>query len=229
MDLATSMGIAGVSAVAAALTFVAVDGPVSRPRLERFADRHGLTVTAGNGGQIIAYLAITRRWRAAGLTAGATAYTLIGLTEQRLGLSVLHMLAGWFVGALIAEVRVAAIKADKPKARLVRRTADRYLPTSPLWRLGTLAVWPVVVWVLRRPQPAAEPDVLAADDAIRSRSLHVLVASAVTLLLYLALAAVPPVLALIFAVLVPLNGWRMATARWIVPQPEPVSAATQSR
>ena len=235
MDLVTSIGIAGASAIAAALVFLAVDGPVDRTRVQRFADRQGLTVTAGNGDRIIAYLAVTRRWRAAGLTAGLTAYTLVGLTEHRIGLSILHMLVGWFVGAVIAEFRVKAQGATG-----VRRTPDRYVPTSPLWTVGTVAAWPVVAWVLRRPQPAGGPDVVAADDAIRSRSLHVLAASAVTLLLYLAagwlatwVSGESPELALLITlssmVLVPINGWRMATASWTVPQPAPVSVATQSR
>jgi hypothetical protein len=38
--------------------------------------------------------------------------------------------------------------------------------------------------VLRRSQPYAEPDRLAADDAIRSRSLHVLAGAGMTLVLY---------------------------------------------
>jgi hypothetical protein len=36
-------------------------------------------------------------------------------------------------------------------------------------------------YVLRRPQPLAEPDRMAADDAIRSRSLHVLAAAGMVL------------------------------------------------
>jgi hypothetical protein len=257
MDLAISTGIAGVSAIVAALVFLAVDGPVDRTRVQRFADRQGLTVTADNGGQIIAYLAITRRWRAAGLAAGFTAYTLVGLTEHRIGLSIWHMLVGWFVGALIAELRVPAIRAEDPEALLVRRTPGRYLPKSSLWALTASTVVCLVVapvpavviatvvcaaswWVLRRPQPVAESDAVSADDAIRSRSLHVLVASGVTLLLYAALdgfaawmastsTELSLMIALVGVVAVPLLGWRIATAQWTVPQPAPVSASIQAR
>ena len=52
--------------------------------------------------------------------------------------------------------------------------------------------------VLHRPQPLAPPDQLAADDAIRSRSLHVLAAAGTTLVLYCVLgqlAALRPALA----------------------------------
>jgi hypothetical protein len=62
--------------------------------------------------------------------------------------------------------------------------------------VGALALWTVLGvtvgmltlasqrYVLRRPQPHAEPDRLAADDAIRSRSMHVLAGAGMTLVLY---------------------------------------------
>ena len=65
------MGILGLAAVAPALlTARAVDGVVSRRRVERFARLHSLPVTAANGNQIILYRATTRRWRALGLATG---------------------------------------------------------------------------------------------------------------------------------------------------------------
>jgi hypothetical protein len=42
-------------------------------------------------------------------------------------------LAGWFVGALIAELRVARLTSRRSAAVLVPRTADRYLPPVALW------------------------------------------------------------------------------------------------
>ena len=87
--------------------------------------------------------------------------------------------------------------------------------------------------VLRRPQPVDAPDVIAANDAIRSRSLHVLTGGGATLVLYCLLgqlwlvadlmsaddaARIHGVAALGFFV-VPLLGWSMATATWRVVRP----------
>ena len=236
---------------------------VSRERLERFARRHGLEVTTTNGEQVIRYLATTRRWRSAGLAASLVLAVAYGLLYHVLRLDFLTFFAGWFVGALIAEVRVAHL-AHGPRraASLVPRTGTAYLPEG-YWRLvprcGVLSVaatlvcvavavrgrpipfWPTVAWavagvvitvtvrliqrrVLRRPQPVAPPEVLAADDAIRSRSLHVLSAGGATLVLYCVLGqitvlvtalgesgATPIALGYFIA---PLYGWYVATRPW---------------
>lgn len=263
---------AGLCLVTSLAAFLLADAPVSRRRVEKFANRHQVPVTADNGSQIISYLARTRRWRIAGLVCGATAYTLLSLEQNRVGISISYLLAGWFAGALIAEVRVVSLATRRRAASLVRRTAGRYLPRIGVWALpssvlvsllltltiliatnGTadmsverLPVWlgvvlivALVVWattrrVLHRSQPIAAPDIVAADDAIRSRSLHVLVASGTTLVLYCVLDQLIvltmlndlPALAifvmLLGAVAIPWSGWRLATSRWVVP---PVSAA----
>lgn len=65
----------------------------------------------------------------------------------------------------------------------------------------------------------------AADNAIRSRSLHAVTASGTTLVLYCALGQALTVLGssdlvlvvtLAGAVAVPWFGWRLATAPWVV-------------
>jgi hypothetical protein len=255
--------LAALAIIAALITSVVVDGPVSRRRVERFADRHALTVTADNGPQIITYLAITRRWRSAGLIGGAMYHLLSELQHHRAGVSLTSMLAGWFVGALLAEVRVAGITTGRRAASLTARTPKRYVSRISRWALfgsvlafvvltatavgGTdprqlpvpLVVAAVMVAVivlvvaltsrrvLRRPQPVAAADVLAADDAIRSRSLHAVTGSSVTLILYCTFEPVSllvagdvtesaAVLLLIAAVAVPLVGVRLTTARWVV-------------
>src|SRR5437763_6179029 len=48
----------------------ALRGSVSRRWVEEFAKLHRLEVTPGNGNQIIAYRATTRRWRTTGLLLG---------------------------------------------------------------------------------------------------------------------------------------------------------------
>jgi hypothetical protein len=58
---------AALSVIAALVAALAVDGPVSRSRVQRFVDRHNLGLSVDNGALIVAYLATTRRWRAAGL------------------------------------------------------------------------------------------------------------------------------------------------------------------
>jgi hypothetical protein len=264
-----TLALAGaLSVIAALFAVLAVDGPVSRVRVQQFVDRHDLRLTADNSPLIVAYLATTRRWRAAGLVGGLTAHAVLELRNDRIGVSVVYLLAGWFAGALIAEVRVAGLLTRRRAASLAPRTLDRYLslrgrralPWSVLASLtltavaalrteqepGRVAVSSVVtvavalvVWlttrrVLRRPQPVVPDDVLAADNAIRSRSLHAVTASGVTLVLYCALSQLLAILAdgwsglvlavmLLGAVAVPRFGWRLATAPWAV-RPAPVPA-----
>jgi len=243
-----------------------VRGPVPRARVERFARRQRLTINVGNGEQVIRYLATIRRWRAAGLAAGI----LVSLATPPPG-AILHvnfvmLFVGWFVGALVAEVRVAHL-AHGPRraASLQPRRPSSYLPRSA-WALVPVTAglamavglatgiagaldraapdWTAVLWlvvslalaitvraielaVLRRPQPLAEPDVLAADDAIRSRSLHVLAGGGAALILFcvfaqlgavhpFALYLVDTVEAIrtvgVFAAAV--IGWTVATATW---------------
>jgi hypothetical protein len=101
--------------------------------VERFAQQHRLVVTADNGQRVIDYLATTRRWRATGLAAGLAATLAWHLRQQMFGVNWVFMLAGWFLGALIAELRVARLTARRSAAVLVPRSADRYLPPVALW------------------------------------------------------------------------------------------------
>jgi hypothetical protein len=252
-------------------------GPVSRARLARFASRHRLTITVDNGEQVIRYLAQTRRWRSAGLVVGAVVSSVASIPHGTVRVDFLALLAGWFVGALVAEVRLAAGagalgQPGRRVASLRSRNQSAYLGPvvrgllpaavalstgtavvtvvvdgAPRWRylavwLTGLAVAGSVAWVarrvLRRRQPALAPDRLAADEAIRSRSLHVLHAAGATLVLYCVLFqlaqlgpllapgttgyAVVPVTAALGIFAVPLLGWYAATSRWIVPGPPPV-------
>lgn len=263
--------LAALSVIAALVAFMVADQPVSRRRVERFARLHSLDITADNGAPVIGYLATIRRWRAAGLIGALTAYTVVDLRHSRISVNIMYLLAGWFVGALLAEVRVAGVLSARRAASLTPRVRRRYL--SPLVsrvlvgavlvyvalavaaasRVGVrgdggqgvgslvaVAVVVVMVWlasrrVLHRAQPLAAADVLAADDAIRSRSLHALTASGAILVLYCALgplselaAAGPAALILIGTIALPYLGWRLATSRWVVQPvatpPDPVPA-----
>ncbi len=127
IELGTMALWVALSAIAALFTFRAADRPVSRHRVQRFASRHDIEVTADNGRQIIAYLATTRRWRAAGLVGGLTAYALIDLRHNRISVNIAYLVAGWFLGALAAEVRVAGLFTGRRAASLAPRTLDLYL------------------------------------------------------------------------------------------------------
>jgi hypothetical protein len=235
--------------------------PVSRDRLERFARRHDLAVTATNGDQVIRYLATTRRWRSAGLAVSLLVAVGWGVVDGTYRLDFLTLFSGWFVGALIAEARIDHLAYGRRRAAsLMPRRPTAYLPAF-FWRLvpiaGGLAAaaaaacavlalrgWPVadgraVGWavaaaavvvavrrmqrhVLRRPQPVAAPDVLAADDAIRSRSLHVLAGGGATLVIYCACGLLATIAAAVggsrdldalgqlVVFVMPLYGWSVA-------------------
>lgn len=198
----------------------ALRGSVSRRRVEEFAKLHSLEVTAANGNQVIAYRATTRRWRTAGLLFGVGIQVLAGAAFT---IQFWWVLAGWFAGAVVAELRVAHLgRAPRAAASLARRQIADYLPAVGRWAVPTavavclatalinalrshsdqsIEVGPLALWtalgvavgaltlasqryVLRRPQPRVEPDRLAADDAIRSRSMHVLAGAGMTLVLY---------------------------------------------
>jgi hypothetical protein len=246
-------------------------GPVTRGRLTAFARRHGLFVTAGNGSLVIRYLATTRRWRATGLLAGLIVSIAWALREGGVRIDFLTLFAGWFVGALVAEFRLAASPSGPRRAAWISpRVPGSYLPRGA-WALvpiaagislvvgavtllavlrghrvsplaGALCVIAVAVAslvfvvqrsVLHRPQPAESPDVIAADDAIRSRSLHVLAGGGVSIVLYCvlgqlaearpagwsAVAQTLDVVGLLGIFAVPLLGFLVATSRWSVARP----------
>lgn len=175
-------------------------GPISRSRVQAFARRYQLWITPDNGNRVIRYLAVTRRWRCAGLgltlSAGAAWAFLSGAS-----VTLLAVFAGWFAGALAAELHLAVVRHEaKRSASLRLRRPEDYV--SPLvwwlpvlsaavgvpvmlmaggateWMAAALLVLAAVVFVRRRvllrAQPAAAPDVVAADDAVRARSMHVL-------------------------------------------------------
>jgi hypothetical protein len=239
-------------------------GPVARKRLERFAWRQRLEVTATNGDQIIRYLATTRRWRVAGFTAGYVLSIAAVVVVNDIGnLGFVVLFAGWFTGALVAEIRVAHLAHGTRRAASLRpRRPGFYLPVVA-WALVPVAAglavavavatlvarashraepdWWAAVWlvvalatagtvravqrrVLRRPQPLAAPDVLAADDAIRSRSLHVLAGGGTALVLLCVTAQLDAihldgdgglqVWREIGIAVAALLGWTVSTTRW---------------
>jgi hypothetical protein len=259
-------------AVVTVVTALAVQyswGTVPRSRVRTFARRQRLVVTVDNGAQVIRYLAHTRRWRSAGVAAATWCWMLVQVTGDHLDVSVTVLLGGWFVGALVAEARLAPAPGGArrtaslsprrpgryvgrltwalPQAALVTAVAavagaavlaGRYgwsytLVCPPLVGVGAaLAALLVRGRVLTRAQPPLPDDQLAADEAIRSRSLHVLCGTAPALVLLCvswaaaraatAAAGRPPGGALAavsaLATLAALGiGWNVATARFAAP------------
>jgi hypothetical protein len=190
-------------------------GPMTRSRVQAFARHHRLAVTPGNGNAVIRYLAVTRRWRSAGIGLTLSA----GLAWAFLGgssVTLLAVFAGWFAGALAAELHLAVVShgAKRSASLRTRRPEDYVSPVvwwlpvvsaavgvplvlvaggSTVWQAAALLVLAVVVVVRRRvllrAQPAAEPDVVRADDAVRSRSMHVLSGGGFVLVAFCLLAS----------------------------------------
>jgi hypothetical protein len=250
--------------------------PVTRDRVERFARRQALPVTAAGGPLLIRYLATTRRWRGGGLLLSVTVTVGVPVLFDVLGppgvvrsdavtISFFSLFAGWFAGAVVAEWRINATPAgSRRSASLLRRrladyTAKRLwvlpmaiwavLALADLAGIGYLAVAhpadlaPLLLWtgadvvlaavllavgrrVLTRSQRLTRPDVIETDDAIRSRSLHVLAGCTLTIGGYLltatayALAPYSSVLdqhvagplGVISGLLLPIVGYAIATA-----------------
>lgn len=239
---------------------------VSRARLNAFARRQGLTITAGNGNLVIRYLATTRRWRATGLIAGLLFSFGWALRQDAVRVDSLTLFAGWFAGALVAEFRLArapfgprraASLSPRVPTSYLPRTAWALLPASAAISLGVgvstvvavlrgqsvgplaavlcgtaIAVAGVVLAVqrrvLNRPQRIDEPDVLAADNAVRSRSLHVLAGGGTSVVLYCVLGQLAQLnpagsgtlgqavaaIAFLGIFAVPLLGYLVATSHW---------------
>ena len=174
-------------------------GAVSRQRVAKFARRQALIITPDNGNLVIAYLATTRRWRAAGLATGVIV-SFAWSIDNGLSINMVDLIAGWFVGAVIAEWRIArAPVGTRRAASLQPRVPDVYASGAARavpFLVTAVAVAVVGVGVVVGmsgrdvpiPQIVTLADVLAADDAIRSRSLRVLVGAIGTLTAYCVVA-----------------------------------------
>lgn len=118
--------LGGAALVAFSLTAAS---PVTLTRTRRFARRQQLLVTVGNGPVVVRALAVTHRWRVLGLTTGVLLGLLWAMRDARLTLNFAAAFLGWFVGAVIAEWRLAGlpVEGDRRTASLNRRTAWGYL------------------------------------------------------------------------------------------------------
>lgn len=106
--------------------------PVGRAQLETFARRQRLTITVANGPLVLRSLSLTRSWRMLGLWSGIVWGFLWALQDAAITLDFTSAFLGWFVGAVIAEWRIAGLPRadDRRAASLERRTVSGYLGST---------------------------------------------------------------------------------------------------
>ncbi|WP_406832104.1 hypothetical protein ABEG17_04570 [Pedococcus sp. KACC 23699] len=143
--------LGGATLVALSLRATA---PVSLTRTRRFARRQELLVTVGNGPLVVRALTVTHRWRVLGLTTGVLLGLLWALRDARLTINFAAAFLGWFVGAVIAEWRLAGLPVEggRRTASLARRTVWGYLrrDSTVLLALTCLALLGLFVTVSLR-------------------------------------------------------------------------------
>ncbi|MGA8980091.1 MAG: hypothetical protein WB473_13370 [Pedococcus sp.] len=120
---------AALGAVVLVLVARNATGPVSLARTRRFARRQELLVTTTNGPLVVRALAVTHRWRVMGLSTGVFLGLLWALRDAQLTINLAAAFLGWFVGAVIAEWRLAGLPTQEGRrtASLARRTVWGYL------------------------------------------------------------------------------------------------------
>jgi hypothetical protein len=235
-------------------------GPVSRGQLLRFARRQELVITPTNGELVIRYLAHTRRWRVAGVVVGIAVAAAANLTVGWWFVTALFV--GWFIGAAIAEVRLAggppgARRVASLQPRTFHRYVDRFswyllpvtlvfavtvaivaIPEARAVRQITLLVLAIGITatamvtrsrIVARAQPYEQVELIGADDAIRSRALHVVSGGGAALVLmcvgaqlhfYVSVRPMDSVAAGLAAIATyggALLGWMIGTARFRAP------------
>lgn len=88
--------------------------------------------------------------------------------------------APWVVGSASVLVAAAAIGFVEPLAGGAGDSPSSHA-VAATFAAGAMVIaaglGPVERWLLRRPQPFTDPDLVAADDAIRSQSVHSVAAS----------------------------------------------------
>lgn len=192
-----------------------------------WAESVGLVLTKRNLEFVRSYIRRTQALRiAGGLMGVATPVVYSAYAGEELpapfDFGLFTGLAGYLLGAVLAEVVVRRARTDPPAALLVPRHVDDYLPAFHSMALrgsAALAVFLFVIYlfiarggpndradaflspfvavptivaivlgveilqryIVRQPQPAAESDLVDADDAIRSASVHALAGAGIAL------------------------------------------------
>jgi hypothetical protein len=117
-----------------------------RRSLERWAARYGLTLTDANGSLAVRYLRRTRGLRVIGAGLGwlvsPVVVALIGQGIPLFGVSVMVAIAGYVLGAVIAEMTFArpfGTRSEVRTASLDPRVLLDYVPSISIWSLRVLA------------------------------------------------------------------------------------------
>jgi hypothetical protein len=116
--------------------------------------------------------------------------------ERRVATLVPREVADYLPGRLVVAPRAVAATVVLGAGVLLAMPFDSGVSGSPPSRASVLAVAGLAVvlglglarierWVVQRPQPFAAPDLLRADDAIRSQSVHSVAGSGLAMLLLL--------------------------------------------
>lgn len=192
----------------------------------QWAQDMGLELTPRNEAFVRSYIARTRSMRMAGGLLGFFAPTVYAAyagdpPPVPLDFNLLDALAGYLIGAVLAEAAVKRPTTSVRTASLVPRDLDHYLPPMlsttlraaatvalvlvPLYIIlpardvvGSNALPPAVVliptilsvwlgvelaqrYIVGRSQPQVERDLVQADDAVRSASLHALAGAGIAL------------------------------------------------
>jgi hypothetical protein len=120
--------------------------PVSGGRVAAFARRHRIELAA-NESQVVAYLSHTRRWRTAGAVGACLVVLASGLRQERVAVEFFPVLAGWFLGAVIAEFRFPATAGLGLKGR---DAVPGWLPRVPQILAAAALAVTVLVLALHR-------------------------------------------------------------------------------
>ncbi len=136
------MVLVAVTAVLVALATMALLGSsISRGRVDHFARRQRLRLGAVNAPLVVRAIAITHRWRRAGLALGFLVGFAVAATQSRLSIDFGAMFIGWFAGAVVAEWRISALPVEGPRrsAALARRGLSTYVTAANRVMVGAAA------------------------------------------------------------------------------------------
>ena len=116
--------------------------PASTRRVERFGLRHQVPEAERYSPELVSYLTRTRRHRVIGVVCGYVASVVVSLPHDRVSVEFGFLVAGWFCGAVTAELGLAA-SADAPVGEA---PVPGWLLRVPLVQAVVSVV--VTVWVL---------------------------------------------------------------------------------
>jgi len=134
--------ILGVLLVVVLLAVGALQGrAISRGRVSRFAVRQRLHLSTGNAPLVVRAIAVTHRWRRAGLALGFLTGFAMAATQSRLSIDFVAMFLGWFVGAVVAEWRISTLPVEGTRrvAALETRSLSSYVTPANRGLLAAVA------------------------------------------------------------------------------------------